>query len=249
MHKKPILLEKSGTEKIKRLLFYPLLLSKYRDDLPTNIPNFVIFFPFLIYVLIVFASSFLLVSNDHFIEQILLKAEERAMERHDSDSALEVIDMTRVVLTNPGYQLLVSITTTLVALRNLVLFLFVCYLSMSFISGKWSFIKPFLLITASSINVLSIGYILNTLLKVSLLNESVVVGAALFLSNSSSEGILHFFINRVDLFTIWFFISLSTGIAFAYKEKVSFTFILISLSWFLLFIVSFLLKFHFAFTF
>ncbi|MBU2447255.1 MAG: hypothetical protein KJ666_17005 [Bacteroidetes bacterium] len=232
-----------------QLFLYPFTFHNLDYKSPFNQPAYTIVLPFIVFIFSTFISNYLLISNDYFVEQILLKAEEKAMERQDRDSALEVIDMTRAVLTNPGYQLLVSVTTTLVTLRNLVLFLFVCYLSMSFISGKWSFIKPFLLITASSINVLSIGYILNTLLKVSLLNESVVVGVALFLSNSSSEGILHFFINRIDLFTIWFLISLSMGIVFIYKEKTSFIFVLISLSWFLLFIVSFLLKFHFAFTF
>lgn len=238
---------KPEIEKIKQLFLYPILIKKYRNGLPANIANVFILLPIIIYILIVFGSSYLLISNDYFIEQILLKAEEKAMERQDGDSALEVIDMTRAVLKNPGYQLLVSATTTFVTLRNLVLFLFACYLLTSFITEKWAFIKPFLLGTASSINILSIGFILNTILKMSLLNESAIVGATLFLGVPASEGILHFFINKLDIFTIWFLISLSFGVAYVYNEKKYFVISLFTMIWLLLITISFYTKFQFFF--
>jgi len=241
-----MLIGKSEIEKIKQLFLYPILIKKYRYDFTANIATVFILLPIIVYILIVFSSTFLLVSNDYFIEQILLKAEEKAMESQEGD-VLEIIDMTRAVLTNPGYRLLISAKTTFVTLRNLVLFLFACYLLTSFITEKWTFIKPFLLVTASSINILSIGFIINTILKISLLNESAVVGATLFLGASTSEGIFHFFVNKLDIFTIWFLVSLSFGVSYLYNEKKYFVILLFTMIWLLLITISFYAKFQFSF--
>ncbi len=228
-------------DEIKELFLHSFLLKRF--SVPSRIRTTYILLPVIVYILVVFSFSYLLVSNDYFIEQMLLEIEEKALLEKDVEK-LEIIDMTRAVLTNPGYRIIVSAKHVFDRLINLFLFLLMNYLLISFIKEKWNLIKPFLLVASASINILSIGFIINTMLKLILLNAEVTVGITLFSRVFPTESILYYFINELDFFTLWFIVALSFGTSYLYDEKRYFVVLLFFMIWLLLFTLSFLIKFH-----
>ncbi len=236
-------MRKSGVEE---LFLHSLLLKRF--SLPSRIRTIYILLPMIVYILVVFGFSYLLISNDYFIEQMLLKIEEKALLEKDSE-VLEMLDMTRVILTDPGYHILISIKNSFDHLINLFLYLFLSYLSISFITEKWELIKPFSLVASASINILSIGFIINTILKLVLLDGKAIVGITLFSGDFPTKSIFYSLINELDFFMLWFIVALSFGVSYLYDEKKYFVVLLFSMIWLLLFTLSFLVNFQLIFGF
>lgn len=237
---------KFGIGEISELFFRTFLLRRF--SLPSRILIVYILLPMFVYALVVFGFNYLLISNEYFVEQLLLKMEEKALLEKDVEM-LEVIDVTRTVLTNPGYRMLTSAKVLFDHLFNLFLFLLMCYLLISFIAEKWALIKPFLLVASFSVNILSIGFIINTVLKLILLDEKAVVGIFFLFGDFPTKSIFYSLISELDFFTLWFIVALSFGISYLYDEKRYFVFLLFLGLWLLLFTLSFLINFRIIFGF
>lgn len=227
-----------------KLLFLGQLLERL-DSKDTKL-TFKTFLPFIVYLLIVFFSNWTLISNNHFIEATLNKIENRLSEEADQEAVIETIEMTKEVLNNPGYRIIVSLTTTWINLRSLILYLLVSFAVISLISGEWRNFRAYLLVSSMVINLLTIGCIIDLFLKLTLLDAGANLSLA-FLVTNCNVSLLDSLSNQVELFSLWFLLSLSTEISIIYRESfltVLFTMIMI---WFLCQVGGILLNFQFKF--
>ncbi len=228
-----------------------LIFSQFfNDDLQSQKNNslFVKALPFLFYILMVFLSTYILLSNSYFIEEELMRAEQKAEEFMDKYSAIELIERTREIIENPGYKFSVSIKGVFIAGRNLSIFLLLCFFIISLISEKWFDFKTFITISGQSVNILSLGYLLNALLKIALINGRVTLGIMLLLTDLNKDNVFESIVSKIDIFSLLFIISLSLIVARLYNEKKYFVFLIFLTIYILLIVVGVVTKSNFTFS-
>ncbi len=201
---------------------------------PPNPTFFAYTLPLAIFALTVFVCAYWLYSNEHFIEQTLSKAEAQARTLKD----VERIERTREglahVLRNPGIRILVSGEMVFVVTKSLLLFLLLVWLLLSALSSRWHSFLPFWLLSTGATSMLSLGLIVNSILKVVFLQEMAGIGPLWLLSSYDHDDPFPIILAQFDIFLLWYFALLSFRVSDLYEEKPSLVFILCVACWMIL---------------
>lgn len=193
--------------------------------------------PVFLLVVVSFVCSFLLVSNERVIDEILTKGEAQATTREE----IQRLEHTRLgletALRNPGLRILFSAKASLTLLRSYIIFLGLLWLTLSSLSGRWHLFLPLWLLSGTSTSVLTLGLLTNTLLKVTLLQQVAAIGPILFFQAPQSHAPLTTLLVQLDAFLFWYFMLLSWRSANLYGERPSAVFAASFLIWLLVVMV------------
>ncbi len=211
--------------------------SDTRLKSPPSSTLFAYILPFVILACTVFGCTYWLYSNEYFIEQALSKAEAQAKTLEDVERIERTRDGLEYALRNPGIRVLLSGVMVFVVIRSLVLFLLLMWLLLSVLSSRWKLFLPFWLLSSSATSILSLGLIVNSVLKVVLLQEMAVIGPLLFMSQFDSNDPFPTILAQFDVFLLWFFGVLSFRVSYLFEEKPSLVFILCVSCWMILILI------------
>jgi len=193
--------------------------------------------PLAIFALTVFACTYWLYSNDNFIEQTLSNAETQAKTVEDVERIERTREGLEYILKNPGIRMLLTGRMVFVVTRSLILFLLLVWLLLSALSSRWHVFLPFWLLSSGATSILSLGLIVNSILKVVLLQKVAVIGPLWFLSSYDPDEPFPIILAQFDVFLLWFFGVLSFRVSHLFEEKPSIVFILCVACWMIIILV------------
>lgn len=188
-------------------------------QLPPKPTLFAYILPLILFAFAVFVCVYWLYSNDYFIEQILARAEVGAKTMEEKERVERTREGMSYILKNPAFRLLLSAEYTFTVVKSLLLFLFFVWLLLSTLSSRWQNFLSFWLVSSSSLSVLTIGILVNSVLKVALLREVATVGPLLLLDSHGFTSEYVAIIAQFDVFLIWYFSLLSFKLSSLYEEK------------------------------
>lgn len=223
--------------------------SKYQDRIrildASKYRNYLII---TLYLFISFLSTFSIFQNPFFMSEIIYENEQRILKESSVETQM-IIENTNRIIQNPAYQLVTSFESTWVLVRNIFIYFLILFLLLSLMTEGWKFRKLFYETFLAHLNIISIGILVNTLLKHALLKTDFIIGVSIFSKSLFSNNVILTLLNRVDLFSLWFFYSLSYYLSKLYSEKLFVTLSLVLLLWICSSLFAYYLGFDFHFIF
>ena len=202
--------------------------------------------PFFLFVGVVCLCSYMLMTNDYFVEQILLKALGRAGTSEELEAAVRAREATQLAMRNPVMMATIALEGGLVSARSLLMVFILDHALISAVSSRWSLLPESWKLFSLSTGVLMLGVLVNTLLKVILLDENFVVGPSVFLSSFDNANIVHSALKTSDCFSIWFLTVFSRKASGITGEKTWIIGMVSACSWLIVHLVCILLGIRFA---
>jgi hypothetical protein len=197
----------------------------------------------LLLLLTVFTLRYFLISNNSFIEAALNKIENKMLEKGEDVS--DLVDMTKSILENPGYKITASLQESFLVFRNFILFNLLSYLTLLLIVEIKVGTKDYLKIISKPVLLLIIGWVVNTLLKLYLIDFNICTCIKYFFSDPLNKIELVVFRN-FELFTLGYLLWMSLTLSKFYKEKIFITAFMVFGNYLLLTFSSLVIDFMFA---
>jgi len=179
----------------------------------------------------VFISTYYLYSSEYFVNQTLAKAEAEARTATDLERLEHTREGLEWILRNPGVRMLVSAEMTFTVTRSYLGFLLLVWIFLSLLSGKWHLFSSFWLVSSSSLSVLSLGVLVNGMLKVLFLRETVAISPLWLLNSQDSQNLVVVLFAQCDLFFLWFCALVAKRASMVYEEKSPYVFAICIASW------------------
>lgn len=195
------------------------------------------------FILSIFLSFFLLMSNDNFVNNYLNKIETEMSEK--GEDASDIIDMTENVIKSPGYKISISFYYTLTTLRNFLLLYLLVFISMSFILERFIKLSEYLVVIIYSLWIMIVGYWVNFLLKLDYLDFNTITSLGFFIKIEDNK-LLMMFLKSTELFSFLFLISTGIALSKSFSERLIITLPVTFGNYLLLVGLSFLLNFNFS---
>ncbi|WP_075460337.1 hypothetical protein [Candidatus Kryptonium thompsonii] len=208
-----------------------------------------IFLP-IVYIVTVFACSYLITSLDFYVEYVFSEHEKKLEASGEAPAEYEdMLEMTRMVIENPVYRMYGSSLVAFKRTRDLGIFILLHWLCFSFIMGKWLISRQYFDILFIFTVILSIGVIFDTVIRIILLEVLPTTSLATWLIGHryfNPDNLFHFVLARVEVFSLLYLLLISFNLSISYHERPLFVFILTVLCYLTLTILGFLLKFNFS---
>lgn len=195
------------------------------------------------FILSIFSTFFLLMSNSNFIDNYLNKLEVEMFEKGEDVS--DIIDMTETIIKSPGYRVSISSYYTFTTLRNFFLLYLLVFISMSFILERFIKLSEYLTVIIYPLWIMIIGFWINFLLKLDFFDFNTITSLG-FLIKIEGNRLLMMSLRNVELFSFLFLISTGILLSKSVKEKLTITFTVTFGNYLLLVGLSFLLNFNFS---
>lgn len=187
-------------------------------------------------------------SNEYFIEQLHRQAEARATTAEQRETIELSREATDRVLKNPAFRLLMSLEVVFVSVRSLLILLLIVWIALSILAERLSLFLPFWLLASTSTSILSLGTVINTIVKIALLQGNTPFSPMFFFGSYDGADPIHFVLARSDIFSLYFLSLVSFRASAIYQEK---PLVILSLSlacWTAVLLLAFLFKFSFSLT-
>lgn len=152
-------------------------------------------------------------------------------------------------MRTPLARMLLSFEVGWVSTRSLLLFMFAHWILLSLLTERWALFPTYWIASGTSTSVITLGVVLNTLMKIALLSEDIVLGPSALLGSYDSSNIFHSILKSSDIFSLWYLVLLSLRISRLYEER---SFLVVALSatcWLILLLSSFVFGFRYSFIF
>lgn len=202
------------------LLFaYIILVRTKRPQTVLPSTAFTTLIPLVILTTAVFFSSFVILSNNQYLDSIIDEASARARTQEER----EVVEMSREgnkeILQNPGLRFLISGKVMVKYVLSLGILLVLFWLALAAISGKWDGVMEFCAVAMFSTAPLLFGVVLTFVLRWSLLIAGEPLSLAMILNQPDYSSIQYRFLAAVDPFRVWFIWFLATRLSVLYQES------------------------------
>jgi hypothetical protein len=175
--------------------------------------------PVVIYACAIFTFSFLITSNQTFIDKSMESVKANIKTKEQAEYFADHEEANRQILQNPGMRVFISTTMTFKCLVTLAGTLMIFWISVSLLSGQWKNSQEFWLISTSSLSILLLCSLTLFILHSLTLLFDGTISFVLFMKGADKSSFLYNFIAQLDLFNIWFIYLLSVRLAPIYNES------------------------------
>lgn len=204
--------------------------------------------PVIIYACTIFTFSFLITSNQNFIDKSMENVKANIKTKEQAEFFADHEETNRQILQNPGMRLFISTTMTVKCLVSLAGTLMVFWISISLVSGQWNNFQEFWLISSSSLSIFLLSSLTLFILHWLTLLFDGTISFVLFMKGADKSSFLYNFIGQLDLFNIWFLYLLSARLAPIYNESRHVVFIFFIIVFVMMFLLFFFLGINFILT-
>jgi hypothetical protein len=210
------------------LYFIPFnLKSDTKDCIRINATTVACTIPLAIYICSIFMFSFLILSNQHYLEKSLENAKSNIKNKELTEFFELNEEATKQILQNPGMRVAISTTITLKCFVSLVSAMIIFWLFIALFRGEWGNFLDYWLICSSSLSVLVLSSLTLFVLQWSLLLFDDNISLIILLKEPDKSYIIYKLIKQVDLFNVWFLYLLSSRLGSLYQESRMIIFILL----------------------
>jgi len=185
--------------------------------------------PLLLFLCVNFLCSFLLMSNQNFMDRSFENAKSRITNNEQAAFLEHTEEANRQILQHPGMRIAISTTLTFKGLISFLSTAVLFWFAFALYSGRWNTIPEFWLVMTSSWSILVLGSIVFFILQFSLLTFDDKPGFAWLFRELKRSSFTYELINQFDLFTVWFIYLLSSRLGRLYGEHRFVLFILFTL--------------------
>lgn len=179
--------------------------------------------PFPLFVVVACLSAYILMTNDYFVEQVLLRAGGRAGSREELEAVARAREATELVIHNPAALIFIALTVGFVSARSLLLVFLVASLFISLVSSQRSRILGCWRSFAASTWVLTLGILVNTLGKLAFADVNFVLGPSLLLHPFDNASPVHSLARASDCFVLYFLMVFSRKASVFYGDTMRLT--------------------------
>lgn len=163
---------------------------------------------YMLYIICILSTTFLMLSNSYYIEKSLLEAEDRAIKLGIED-VHETVELTRLVILNPWYRVVISMTVVLSNTISLILFLASSYILLKLIYNNNLNLIRFLANITPAVNLLTLGAVVSFMIRILTLSfDNPFVISSLF-GIENTDQVIYSLFSRLDLVVLGFIIYLS----------------------------------------
>lgn len=195
------------------------------------------------FILSIFFTVFLLMSNNNFIDNYLNKVEVEMFKKGEDVS--DIIDMTETIIKSPGYRISISSYYTFTTLRNFFLLYLLVFISMSFILERFIKLNEYLAVIIYPLWIMVIGFWVNFLLRLYFFDLNTITSLGSLIKIEDNR-LLMMYLKNTELFSFFFLISTGIFLSKGFKENLAVTFTVTFGNYLLLVGLSFLLNFNFS---
>jgi hypothetical protein len=160
--------------------------------------------PFAILLLTAFTCTYWILSSEHFFERIHEEAYARATTEEQREALNNAREATELALASESAKIYFGVHVAWVVGRSFVVLLLSCWLLLSWISSRWDLFLPSYLSWLSVSGVLSLGFIIHTIIQLVLHEQTINIGPALLFEPVDKSDSLYSVLTRIDLFTLLF---------------------------------------------
>lgn len=178
-----------------------------------------IFIPILVYLTIAFWCIYLVWSNSNLVDEFYSRLAFEAHTESERRAAEQAREGLEIALQYPWTTALIAVGGVVGSLGSFFVLAFSAWLIVSMITSKWELLFPYLHVVSVSSSILSLGVVVNFVLKMVLVRLNVVLGPALLLQRFDYSDALHFAATRFDAFSVWYLGIVSLWLARLYGER------------------------------
>jgi hypothetical protein len=164
-------------------------------------------------------AAYWMFSDRALVEAMLTADEQYYTTDAQRQSADRVHEAMELALDSPGIGLVVALAAVRSTSASLICFLLLVWLTISLFSGRWNLGPQFIHVVSTSGGILILGVIFNTLLRVGLQRMTAMFSPVFFIRPYWNTNFFHYLTIHLELFTVWYMVTISIGLAIIYKQK------------------------------
>ena len=181
--------------------------------------------PFLLLMTSLFCSTFIIFSNERYLDRIVDDAMTHATTREQRETLELNREGNKQILDNPAIRFVIASKVTLRYALSFSATLFLFWLTLAGMSGRWDSFAVYWLIAMSSTAMLLLAAAVMFLLRWFFFLGDHNLSLGFLLTSPDFSGVPFRLLSQLDLFNLWFLWLLSSRLSPIYRERTATLFV------------------------